>query len=258
MYEGDHAYIIQNDDGRVIFVYNYENDFTLIGTTDVKLQGDTIACAPTHAEIGYLCRATNRYFERQIRESDVQWSFCGIRALVAGKNVGASRLSREYVLHIDGDAERSPVLTVLGGKITTYRRLAERAIERLGPWLGKVSKAWTHTAPLPGGAFQVSVSEHAEQLSRDYPHLPVTVLRALVRRRGTRAAEVLGSACTESDLGMHFGHGLYAREIDYFIAREWAREADDVLVRRTKLGLRFSPDQQAELRSYMERQTQAL
>jgi glycerol-3-phosphate dehydrogenase len=258
MYDGDHAYIIQNDDGRVIFVYTYENDFTLIGTTDFKLQGDTIACAPTQPEVDYLCRACNRYFERQIRESDVRWSFCGIRALVAAKDVGASKLSREYVLRVDGDSKRAPVLTVLGGKITTYRRLAQRAVERLRPWLGQVSQAWTHAAPLPGGAFHVSLSEQVERLSRDYPQLPATLLRALVRRHGTRAGGVLGSACSESDLGTHFGHGLYAREVDYFIAQEWAREVDDVLVRRTKLGLRLSRDQQAELRSYMERQTQAL
>jgi glycerol-3-phosphate dehydrogenase len=258
LYAGDHAFIMQNDDRRVIFVYPYECDYTLIGTTEVALEGDAVACRTSPAEIDYLCRGANRYLERQVSPSDVVWSYCGIRALVDDGADDLASTSRDYLLRLDERPDEGPLLSVLGGKITTYRRLAERALEKMTPWFPGIGKSWTASATLPGGDMKGGVEDYTEELTNRHPMLPEGLVRALVRRHGSRTPAVLGSASCLEDLGDHFGGYLYAREVDYFMQAEWALDAEDVLWRRTKTGLYLSPDQQAKLRAYMARRARAL
>jgi glycerol-3-phosphate dehydrogenase len=258
LYAGEHAFIIQNDDRRVIFVYPYEHDYTLIGTTEVGLDDESIACRTSPAEIDYLCRGVNGYLERQVSASDVIWSYCGIRALVDDGARDPSRTSRDYLLRLDGKPGEGPLLSVLGGKITTYRRLAERTLEKLTPWFPDIGRPWTASATLPGGDIKGDIEGYSETLSERHSMLPGGLIRALVRRHGSRTPEVLGAARSLEDLGAHFGGHLYEREVDYFMHAEWALDADDVLWRRTKTGLHLSRDQQGKLRAYMARRALAL
>ena len=252
LYDGDHAFILQNDDRRVVFVYPYESAYTLIGTTDVELEGEPRACSATPAEIEYLCRAANRYFSRQLTPSDAQWSYCGVRALIDDGSRSPAELSRDYLLRVDAGVGLAPLLSIFGGKITTYRRLAERALEKLAPWFPQLGKPWTAEASLPGGELaRGNIDACVEDLAARYGELPRALIRGLVSRHGSHAARVLGAAHSIADLGEHFGAGLYAREIDYFVTHEWAREADDVLWRRTKAGLHLSPEARARVGAYL-------
>ncbi|HYC44558.1 MAG TPA: glycerol-3-phosphate dehydrogenase [Burkholderiales bacterium] len=251
LYEGDHAFILQNDDRRVVFVYGYEGD-TLIGTTDVARGDEPGACAVSAAEVEYLCRAANRYFARQSRPADVKWSYCGVRALVDDGSSNPSKVTRDYLLQIDGGAQRPPLLSVFGGKITTYRKLAERALEKLRPALAHMQAPWTAAAVLPGGDVPSRDPEsYARSLCQRYRALPERLVRALVQRHGTRAPDILDAAYDTSDLGEHFGADLYAREVDYFITHEWARDVEDILWRRTKAGLHITANGQARLAHYL-------
>jgi glycerol-3-phosphate dehydrogenase len=252
LYDGDFAYVLQNDDRRVVFVYAYESDYTLIGTTDVALEGEPRNCSASAAEIDYLCRAANRYFTRQIGPADVKWSYCGVRALVDDRAAEPSKITRDYVLDLDGGPGRAPVLSVYGGKITTYRRLAERVLVRLAPWFPGMRAPWTADALLPGGEVPgCDPISYARKIGRRYPDLPQTLIRAIVHRHGSRTPDMLGTARTIQDLGMHFGADLYAREVDYFRAREWALDVEDVLWRRTKAGLHLDDGQRTRLARYM-------
>jgi len=247
LYEGDHAYILQNDDRRVIFVYSYEERYSVIGTTDVEMKGEPGRCTASAEETRYLCRAVNRYFERQIAERDVVWSYCGIRPLFDDGSADPSAITRDYVLRVDAPPGQAPVLSVFGGKITTYRALAEHALAKLEPWFSGMRPAWTAGHTLPGGDLRGESFEHFSdvRLKRDAPWLPDALRHGLARRHGALAREVLGDATSLAAMGTHFGADLYAREVDYLIAREWVREAEDVLWRRTKAGLHLTPEQGA-------------
>ena len=252
LYEGEHAFILQNDDRRVVFVYPYEGRYTIIGTTDVEHTGDPEACMASAEEIDYLCRATNRYFSRATTAADVVWSYCGIRPLFDDGAKNVSKITRDYTLRVDGDADTAPVLSVFGGKITTYRRLAEHALEKLADWFPRMKAPWTEQALLPGGELGVATLEaFMQMLQRDYPALPGTLLQTLARRHGAAARDVLTDAKNIADLGEDFGGTLYAREVDYFVRHEWARTADDILWRRTKAGLHINATQKQALAFYM-------
>ena len=255
LYEGDHAFIVQNDDRRVIFVYGYESAYTLVGTTELELPREIGRCSATPGEIDYLCRAVNRYFARQVRSDDVVWSYCGVRALVDDGGPDPSSVTREYALELDAPPGKAPLLSVFGGKITTYRSLAERVMEKLAPGFPALGKSWTASVPLPGGEIECPLETYQDELRMRYPKLPGELLGALCYRHGSRTAAVLGSAREVSDLGEHYGGQLYALEIDYLMQHEWAREAEDVLWRRTKSGLHLSPVQQGKVRDYMARRT---
>jgi len=257
LYEGEHAFILQNDDRRVVFAYPYERRYTLIGTTDVELQGEPGPCHASADEIRYLCRAANRYFLRQITEGEVVWSYCGVRALFDDGSADPSAVTRDYVLHVDGDGGSAPVLSVFGGKITTYRRLAERALEKLVPWFPQMRHDWTAAVPLPGGDLRgLSPEQFAgSRLKRDFPWLSEEMRLALAQRHGAAAYKVLGDAATPADLGEFFGAGLYAREIDYMMAHEWARTAEDLLWRRTKCGLHLTAAQAQSVERYVVQRT---
>jgi glycerol-3-phosphate dehydrogenase len=253
LYAGDHAYLLQNDDGRIVFVIPFEGDFSLVGTTEVPLDAPDAAPQVDAAEADYLCRVVGRFFAAPLRPEQAVWSFAGIRALYdAGGESKVSGVSREYRLTVDGDAAEAPLLSVYGGKLTTYRRLAERVLERLKPYLPGLRPVWSAGVHLPGGGLGPSgLPGLLLELARRYPQLPTELLHALARRHGTLAARVLGRAQTERDLGAHFGADLYAAEVDHLVAHEWAREADDILWRRTKCGLRLDAAGRARLARYV-------
>jgi glycerol-3-phosphate dehydrogenase len=252
LYPGGHAFILQNDDRRVIFVYPYEGQYTLIGTTDVELKGSPGECAASPDEIAYLCRADYRYFVRELAPQDVVWSYCGVRPLFDDGSGNPSKITRDYVLQMNGDEHAPPLLSVFGGKITTYRKLAEHALERLAPWFQHMRGAWTDSAPLPGGQLTGgSVEACVAALTTRYPALPQGLLNALVDRHGEWAARVLGDVRGVADFGKYFGAGLYARELDYFLDCEWALTLDDILWRRTKAGLHMNIQQKHMVAEYI-------
>ena len=251
LYDHDRSYIFQNADGRICFAIPYEGDFTLIGTTDEPFLGNPGTAAISAEETVYLCSAVSEYFRRPVTPADVVWSFAGVRPLYDDGATRAQEATRDYVL--DLDAAGPPLLSVFGGKITTYRRLAEAALARLAPYLPAATRRlWTATAPLPGGDFPWNGAQAlAAALHRDYPFLAPEEARQLVRRYGTRAAAMLGDARVPADLGTAFGAGLTAREVVWQMREEWAREPADVLWRRSKLGLRIDAAGQRALAEFM-------
>ena len=258
LYAGDHAYILQQPDRRIIFAIPYEDAFTLIGTTDVPHHGPPGPVAISDDEVRYLCEAINRSFETALRPADVVWSYAGIRPLHDDAASDASAVSRDYLLDLDAPAGEAPALSVYGGKITTYRRLAEHALERLAPHLPRTGPAWTGDAPLPGGDLpDADFETFLAAFARATPFLPPETARRLARAYGTQARIILGEARSLSDLGEAFEGGLTGREVDYLVRAEWARTAEDILWRRSKLGLRTSPEGAARLADYLARHTEA-
>jgi glycerol-3-phosphate dehydrogenase len=234
----EHAYILQNVDQRVVFVIPYEERYSLIGTTDVPVEAFERP-AITTAEIAYLLTLANNYLAQPLTVTDIVWTFAGIRPLYDDGASDPSAITRDYVFKLDAAAGNdAPVLSVYGGKITTYRRLAEHALSELARFLPPHKMAWTKRPTLPGGDLpKGGLTEWLAELARRYPGLPAPLLRGLARRHGTRALTILGAAKTPGDLGADFGNGLTAAEIEYLVRDELARDADDVLWRRTKCGL---------------------
>ena len=233
LFEGDHAFILQNHDRRVVFMIPYGERHTLVGTTDIP-QVDVETAPPSYEEVEYLCRAVNRYLARPVRAGDVVWRYAGVRPLYDDGTSDPSAVTRDYTLRVDDEAGSAPVVSVFGGKITTYRHLAEQVMHRLAPYFPGLKPSWTGGAALPGSDF----GPRSRVAARDaffarYSRLPPATLRAIFRRHGTRADEVVG----DGQLGEDFGAGLSERELRYFIDHEWARSAEDVLWRRTKCGL---------------------
>lgn len=252
LYDGDQAYILQNPDKRIIFAIPYERDFTLIGTTDVPYEDEPGPVRISDEETSYLCESLNRFFARQISPADVVWSYSGVRPLYDDAAENASAVTRDYVLDIADAAGAAPVLSVFGGKITTYRRLAEHALEKLEPYLPQLAPSWTASAPLPGGDFAgVSFDAFRTRFAQAHPFLPPELALRLCRDYGTRAEAIVGGATRLEDLGEHFGAGLTAAEVDYLVAKEWARDADDILWRRSKLGLRLERGAVARLEAHL-------
>ena len=252
LYQGDHAFILQNDDRRVVFMIPYGERHTLVGTTDVPVEGDPGAVEASDEEAEYLCRAVGRYLAQPVRPTQVAWRFAGVRPLYDDGTSDPSAITRDYTLRVDDAAGAAPVLSVYGGKVTTYRRLAEHALRDLAPYFPGLKGEWTASAPLIGGDFGGASREQArDEFFARYRALPQQTLRGLFRRHGMLAYDVLGPARTLADLGYDFGGGLYAREIDYFVANEWACGAGDVLWRRTKAGLQLSAAQRARLADAM-------
>ena len=256
LFDGDHAYILQNDDGRVIFVIPFHDAFTLIGTTEDILKSppplDGTGIGISDVETEYLCRAVNRYFLKQISPADVTWAYAGVRPLFEDKANSASAVTREYVLDLESANGDAPLLSVFGGKLTTYRRLAEKALDKIRTFLPHMGSAWTSDIPLPGGVLpDDGIEGLLGELQTAYPWATEDFLRALADRHGTLVFDVLGNAVSEAALGENFGHGLYAREVEYFITHEWARRVDDILWRRSKLGLVLDEAEQRALTGYL-------
>jgi glycerol-3-phosphate dehydrogenase len=249
-FDDSRAYFFQNPDGRIMFAIPYQDDFTLIGTTDRDFVGNPADVRISDAEIDYLCRAASEYFSDPVTKEDIVWTYSAVRPLFDDGASKAQEATRDYVLRVENG--EAPLLNVFGGKLTTYRRLAESALEKIGEAIGVKGGKWTAGSHLPGGDFAVSdYDDEVAKLKAHYPFLAASHARRLVRLYGTQAARLLGKAASEADLGRHFGADLYAAEVDWLIGQEWALRAEDVLWRRTKLGLKLSRAQTVELEEYM-------
>ena len=256
LYDHDRAYIFQNSDGRIVFAIPYQDDFTLIGTTDRDYEGDPAKVTATQEEIAYLCASVSEYLAKPVKPEDVVWTYAGVRPLYDDGASEAKAATREYAFELDTPGG-APLLSIYGGKITTYRRLAEEALEKLSPYLkgAKAGEGWTAKAPLPGGDMDVSaVAALTAELLRDYPFLTPVHATRLAHAYGTRAAKTLGTAKSMADLGRNFGATLTESEVRYLMANEWACTADDIVWRRSKLGLRLSAAEIAALDEWLAAQ----
>jgi glycerol-3-phosphate dehydrogenase len=251
LYEHDRAYIFQNADGRIVFVIPYQDDFTLIGTTDRDYQGDPSQVKATREEIEYLCAAASEYLAKPVTPEDVVWTYAGVRPLYDDESVNASAVTRDYVLELDEADGGAPLLSVFGGKITTYRKLAEAALDKFAGLFGD-RPAWTRRSHLPGGDVAVGGVERLIADTRlAWPFLTDAHARRLIRAYGTRVDRILSGAKTLDDLGPGLGADLTGAEVRYLMTHEWAQTEDDVLWRRTKLGLRFSRAERHGLGRFM-------
>lgn len=251
LYDHGRCYIFQNADGRIFFAIPYETDFTLVGTTDHDYTGDPAKVHATEDEVAYICRAASEYFIEPVTPADVVWSYSGVRPLYDDGATAAQEATRDYVLKLNAPAGAPASLSVFGGKITTYRRLAEAALAHLAPHLpapGGLPAGWTATAALPGGDFPPDgYADQVAALRARAPFLPDALARRLVRAYGTRAAQVVGGATSLADMGVDHGAGLTGAEVAYLQRHEWARTAEDVAWRRSKLGLKMTAEQIAAL-----------
>ncbi|MFO1173139.1 MAG: glycerol-3-phosphate dehydrogenase [Hyphomicrobiaceae bacterium] len=253
LFDHDRAYIFQNADRRIVFAIPYERDFTLIGTTDVDYAGDPADVAITPDEITYLCAAVSGYFNTPVEPSHVRWTYSGVRPLYDDGSSAAQEATRDFVLELDAARDEAPLLNVFGGKITTYRRLAEGALDKLKPHLRGKTSTWTAGATLPGGDFPVDGFPALLRRIRDAcPGLGEETASRLARTYGTTALELLGGASSLQDLGIHFGAGLTEREVRHLVENEWARTAGDILWRRTKLGLRLDAAAASHLAQWLD------
>jgi glycerol-3-phosphate dehydrogenase len=243
LYQHDRAYMFQNSDGRIVFVIPYQDDFTLIGTTDRDYDGDPAKVKASSEEIQYLCDSVSEYLAKPVRPEDVVWTYAGVRPLYDDGASEAKAATREYVFELDTPGG-APLLSIYGGKITTHRRLAEEALEKLAPYLKgtKAREGWTGQAPLPGGDMDVSaVAALAAELVHHYPFLTAAHANRLAHAYGTRTGKLLGNAKSLGDLGQSFGASLTEAEVRYLMSTEWACTAEDIVWRRSKLGLRLTP-----------------
>jgi glycerol-3-phosphate dehydrogenase len=238
LHDGSHPYILQNTDKRIVFVIPYEGAYSLIGTTDLEYTGDPKAPTISPEEIDYLCSVVNRYFKRQVTAADIVWSYAGVRPLFDDAKGEASAVTRDYVFDLDGGDGVPPLLSIFGGKLTTYRKLAEHAMERIAPLLDCKAGVWTAGAALPGGDIQDADFERfLEGFQAEHPWLPGPLARRLARAYGSRARLIVDGRQGLNDLGQNLGGDLFEAELDYLVAHEWALAAEDVLWRRSKLGL---------------------
>lgn len=250
----EEAYILQNEDGRIVFVIPYEDQFSLIGTTDVDYQGNPKEAKISDDEIRYLLSVVNSHFKKQLTAEDMVWSYSGVRPLMDNERGDAQKASRDYTFEVDAPEGEAPLLSVFGGKLTTFRKLAEAATTAVCKFFPKAGPVWTKHAPFPGGDFTDHLSLR-QTLEKDYPWMPPKVLRRYVRTYGTLAIKFLTDKTGIEAMGIDFGEGFYQAEVDYLIANEWAIEAEDVLWRRTKMGLLLDANQQQRLAEYMTGQT---
>ncbi|WP_027236847.1 glycerol-3-phosphate dehydrogenase [Leisingera caerulea] len=251
LFDHGRCYFFQGTDGRIIFAIPYEQDFTLIGTTDADHPDPDTAPVCTEAEQDYLAAFASEYFEKPVTREDIVWTYSGVRPLYDDGASSATAATREYVLTLD--QAQAPLLNVFGGKITTYRKLAEAALAKIGEVFPQLPADWTAGVALPGGDFPVEdVAKLTSKLAADYPFLTPYWAGRMIRAYGTETWEVLGDANTAGDLGQDFGATITARELDWAIASEWVRAGDDYLWRRTKLGLRLDEAQRAAVDAYIQ------
>ena len=262
LFDHDHAYIFQNPDKRIIFAIPYEGEFTLIGTTDVEIQGAPDAARIDADETAYLCEQASRYFARPVVPADVVWAYSGVRPLLDDASGDASAVTRDYLLEFDGGVgTAAPLLTVWGGKITTFRKLAEDAADEVGRLLGEARPAWTEPAPLPGGDLRgwigtprrpdTDFERFVSTLRSRHGWLPLALARRLARAYGARIDRVLGRAESLADLGAEVAPGLHEAEIRYLQREEWVTCADDLLWRRSKLGLHYSAAERQQVADWL-------
>lgn len=257
LFDHPNAYIFQNADKRIIFAIPFEKDFTLIGTTDLEYRDDPGAVAISPQEIRYLCNAASEYFAAPIKPNDVVWSYAGIRPLYGGSGVSAQEITRDYHLDRQGQPAEAPLINIFGGKITTYRRLAEEVLKLLEEKFPHTGKPWTHDSNLPGGEMGLQgLPDFVEGLLVEFPAIERSLIERLARSYGTMARDILGNSegtapLKPEDLGVHFGAGLHAREVAHLVTHEWAASVEDILWRRTKLGLWMSQAQKDHLATWL-------
>ena len=258
VHEGTHAYILQNADKRIVFIIPYQDRYSLIGTTDIAVDAYE-SPAISKPEVDYLLDLANTYLAQPLTPSDVVWTYSGVRPLYDDGSVDPSEVTRDYVFKLDNeDGKGAPALSIYGGKITTYRKLAEHALQVLSPFLPPMTPRWTAHTALPGGDLPPGgLTELVQELAGRYSELPVDLLRVVAHRHGTRAAAILDDARTVADLGEDFGQGLTAAEIDYLVDEEWARTGEDVLWRRTKCGLGMPQANRERVAAYVARMARA-
>jgi glycerol-3-phosphate dehydrogenase len=253
LFDHDRAYFFQNADGRILFAIPYEEDFSCIGTTDVDHAGSPADVRCSDEEIAYLCAGVSEYFAHPVCPEDVVWTYAGVRPLDDDSGVSAAKASRDYHIRVNDLDGRAALLSVYGGKITTYRKLAEQAVAELAPYVELSGLPWTHHTPLPGGDFPFDGrSRLVSRLRTDYPFLAAQQARRLVRAYGTLAWKLLGDASSAADLGEDFGAGLSAREVNWLRDHEWAETVEDILWRRTKCGLHMSQTQVNRLSEWLK------
>ena len=259
IFEHDYAYIFQNRDGRIVFAIPYEQDYTLIGTTDLDYKGDPNLVAIDAGEVAYLCELVSQYFKAPVRVEDVVWSYAGVRPLVEDEARDAKAVTRDYRLELD-DSGGAPLLSIFGGKITTYRKLAEEAVDMLCKSLGNRKRGWTAKACLPGGDLYgdtpqncavLRYDEWRDKLVQQYRWLPRALVTRYARAYGTRIHTLLAGRVKLEDMGAELEPGLYAAEVDYLRRYEWAVTAEDILWRRSKLGLHAPPGGAARLAEWL-------
>ncbi|MBT1066026.1 glycerol-3-phosphate dehydrogenase [Bowmanella sp. Y26] len=245
-----YAYILQHTDGRIVFVIPYEQQFSLIGTTEVDYQGDPEKVHISQGEIDYLLGVVNSYFKVQLTAGQIVHSFSGVRPLLDDHQDSAGKVTRDYRFELSEEDSDAPLLTVFGGKITTYRRLAQAAVNKLATYFPEMGRPWTASAALPGGDF-VHLDSLIKELTGTWSWLDTKVLGRYAKQYGTLTNALLAGCQSMMDLGQHFGQGLYQKEVDYLCEQEWALSTEDILWRRTKLGLHFSSAQREYLADYL-------
>lgn len=256
LYEGDHAYFLQHHDKRILFVIPYEKDFTLVGNTDVSFDGDPTDVEITPEETKYMCDICSRYFKKLVDPADIVWTWSGLRPLFDDGQDNISAITRDYALRIYRTPEGGPILSVFGGKITTGRQLAESAMKELKKLFPSVGPSWTHNAPFPGGDVpENDLKKFVEKLVLEHPSLPAALVGDYGRRYGTRSLALLKAVKDVKDLGTSFGGDLYEREVEYLMQEEFALTAEDILWRRTKLGLRVPKEGAQRLEAWIRSRT---
>lgn len=253
LYEGDQAYILQNEDQRIVFVIPYNEQFSCVGTTDKEYKGDPSKVGMDSEEEAYLIDIVNKHFKRQLTQQDVIWSYSGVRPLCDDESDSPSAITRDYTLEVQADEQhQAPILSIFGGKITTYRRLSESALAAIAKWYPEMKASWTAKAPLPGGDMNGDLEAFIAAASTRYSWVPAGMLRRLATAYGTRIDAILANANSLTDLGVAVGADLYEAEVRYLVTQEWADTAEDILWRRSKLGLFVAADGRARLESLLQ------
>jgi len=257
IHDESQAYILQNEDGRIVFVIPYEENFSLIGTTDVEHLGDPATACISDEETQYLISVVNDHFKHQISDTDIVATYAGVRPLLDDESDSPESVTRDYTFEVDQPAGQAPLLSVFGGKITTYRKLSEAAVDGIISHFPDAEECWTANARLPGGDFD---THHQLQthISRSHPYLSHSLVKRFVRSYGTLANELLKDVKQLSDMGQHFGCGLYEAEVQYLIENEWAIELEDIIWRRTKLSLRLTNREQEDLAGFLQNYHQSM
>ncbi|UOB51639.1 glycerol-3-phosphate dehydrogenase [Acinetobacter junii] len=252
LYEGDKAFIMQNDDRRIVFAIPYLDRYTMIGTTDREYQGDPSKVQITQAETDYLLEVSNAHFKKQLTQADIIWTFAGVRPLCDDESDNPSAITRDYTLALSQETnDQAPLLSVFGGKLTTYRKLAESAMHQLNPFFPEMKESWTASEALPGGENMASAEQLAKEIRAQITDVSESLAKRWATSYGLRIWNILGEAVSIDQLGLGFGHGLFAKEVDYLCRFEWVTTSEDILWRRSKLGLVFAQNEIDRLDAYL-------
>lgn len=252
LYEGDKAFIMQNDDRRIVFAIPYLDQYTMIGTTDREYEGDPSKVQITQAETDYLLEVSNAHFKKQLTQADIIWTFAGVRPLCDDESDNPSAITRDYTLALSQENdEQAPLLSVFGGKLTTYRKLAESAMQQLKGFFPEMKGSWTATEALPGGENMASAEQLAKEIRAQITDVSESLAKRWATSYGSRIWNILGESVSIDQLGLSFGHGLFAKEVDYLCRFEWATTSEDILWRRSKLGLVFAQNETEALDAYL-------